>query len=535
MFCQGSGCSFLINPRYPAHDADLNSALRPFERGLEIISQDLLTPQISLKIAGIIDIIISFSRSSSNPDFIIPLAMYAVRIENTFERDAMMSRILSNLSEDLILPDSTDPYEVLAYLLQRNEGVKTYPGITSLISQIIHRIVNPFAKLTGLCSLLDAVIKSGDLESSGKIQTEICESLETLPAEYQKILVLSDLATVRSSTDIHFSAECIRRGITLLKGVEFDKEELARRQIIIALVSLHAADPREEWIESALGIVGKIKDPVDYIHSLVSIYRMIRKDRQRCGAFLQTMVQATDRILSPYEKADTLLDIVPLALQDCGDTGIPDELLKRSEALTKKINIPSIADTIRGNIAQVYLMLHEKTKDERYRKEAIQLFRSIDDDTLRIERLSHLETDETYEVIPQYVKIRLLSEKITKEGIHPSQILSLERLVRSVADRGKESILFCNLAIFFKQMGEGKVARKMIQNAVKEARIIRPLSRRSYVMCDIALKCYSAGCEHAAQEILDSAIDAATNIRQSALRDEVFDELGHAIKIMQEM
>ena len=32
-----------------------------------------------------------------------------------------------------------------------------------------------------------------------------------------------------------------------------------------------------------------------------------------------------------------------------------------------------------------------------------------------------------------------------------------------------------------------------------------------------------------------NAIDAATNIRQSSLRDEVFDELGLAIKVMQGM
>ena len=75
----------------------------------------------------------------------------------------------------------------------------------------------------------------------------------------------------------------------------------------------------------------------------------------------------------------------------------------------------------------------------------------------------------------------------------------------------------------------------MIQSAIKEARIIRPLSRRSFVMCDIALKIYAAGCERPAQEVLDHAIDAATNIRQSSLRDEVFDELGLAIKMMQGM
>ena len=73
----------------------------------------------------------------------------------------------------------------------------------------------------------------------------------------------------------------------------------------------------------------------------------------------------------------------------------------------------------------------------------------------------------------------------------------------------------------------------MMHSAIKEARIIRPLSRRAFVMCDIAMKSHSAGCENAAQEVLDCAIDAATNIRQSKLRDEVFEELGLAIKIMQ--
>jgi hypothetical protein len=73
----------------------------------------------------------------------------------------------------------------------------------------------------------------------------------------------------------------------------------------------------------------------------------------------------------------------------------------------------------------------------------------------------------------------------------------------------------------------------MLQSAIKESRIIRPLSKRAFVMCDIAMKTYASGSERDAQEILDLAIDAATNIRQSSLRDEVFDELGLAIKLMQ--
>jgi hypothetical protein len=46
---------------------------------------------------------------------------------------------------------------------------------------------------------------------------------------------------------------------------------------------------------------------------------------------------------------------------------------------------------------------------------------------------------------------------------------------------------------------------------------------------------YAAGYENVAQDILDSAIDAATNIRQSILREDVFNELGLAIRVMQGM
>jgi len=166
---------------------------------------------------------------------------------------------------------------------------------------------------------------------------------------------------------------------------------------------------------------------------------------------------------------------------------------------------------------------------------AIQTIKGIDADEVRLFRLEQMGYTEMYEITPQFVKIKSVSERMIKEGVHPNSVATLERLVRAVADRGKEAIFFCYLSIYFKNEGQEKLSRKMLQNSIREARIIRPLSRRAFVMCDIALKVFSAGCEHSAQEILDYAIDAATNIRQSSLRDEVFDELGLAIKIMQRM
>ena len=244
------------------------------------------------------------------------------------------------------------------------------------------------------------------------------------------------------------------------------------------------------------------------------------------------MDAAVDSISSPYEKASTLLNIIPLAMQNSSEA-LSLTLLKKTEALTNKINIQSIADSVRNNIADIYFELYQKSGDNKILSLAIQITRTIDDDEIRFHHLNQLGYTEMFEIPPQYVKIKSHSEKMVAEGIHPNQIATLERLVRTVADRGKEAIFFCNLAIHFKKNGEEKLSKRMIQNSIKEAQIIRPLSRRSFVMCDIALKIYAAGCERSAQEILDFAIDAATNIRQSTIRDEVFDELGLAIKLMQ--
>ncbi|MDD1692806.1 MAG: hypothetical protein LUQ05_06440, partial [Methanoregula sp.] len=91
------GCILLNNPELRTDAEDFAAEIYPFERSLSIIKENIKTPWISLKIAGMIDILISYSRDSDNPDYIIPLAMFSVEIENPFERDAMMSRIISNL------------------------------------------------------------------------------------------------------------------------------------------------------------------------------------------------------------------------------------------------------------------------------------------------------------------------------------------------------------------------------------------------------------------------------------------------------
>jgi hypothetical protein len=526
------GCFLLNEPEFRPDPDDFAAEIYPFERSLSIIKENIKTPWISLKIAGMIDILISYSRDSSNPDYTIPLAMFAVEIENPFERDAMMSRIISNLNENVTYPDSTDPYEIMAYLLQRDRHSASNPLMINLIFRFLQLIQNVFIRLTGLCSLAESAIKLSEFDRARAILDGVCSELKKIPAEYQKVLILSDLAIMYCSIDLNRAKKCLDRAIQRLEYIEPDADSSTRKRVISAMVRLNEIEPDHELANRSIQIASKITDPVDYIESLNAVFTMIRNDRDRCNKIVSCMSEAVDRISSPYEKASALLDIIPLAMQSSDDK-TPVILLKKAEAITRKINIPQIADTIRDNIARMFVALYHKHNNARYLEAAIEITKAIDDIDARHRRLTQLGYKETFEVPSHYEKIRAVFEKIIENGAHQNQIASVEKMVRSVSDRGKEAIIFCNLAVLSRKAGKEKIANRMLQNAIKEAGIIRPLSHRAFVMCDIAMKTHASGSEKASQEVLDLAIDAATNIRQSSLRDEVFEELGLAIKLMQ--
>ncbi|PKG33773.1 hypothetical protein [Methanoregula sp.] len=528
------GCALLNDPSFISSTQEFGVKYSPFVRGREVIRKHVKPQQASLKIAGIIDIIISCSRTSTSLDYIIPLALFATEIENTFERDAMMSRIVSNLNDEITHPNSTDPYETMAFLLRRNELAHSNPEIIALIYTVLLLIYDPYVRLTGLCDLADMFSRLQKTDDARRVLEEVEKNLDILNSGYHKVLILSYLASSYSQVDEGIAEKNLARAIQHLEETEFDKDSEARRQVIKTIVRFNTIRPESRWFTTAFQIAQKIKDPAEYANSLISLYRMIRTDTEKRRDLIRAMEAAADTVITPYEKASVILSIVRLTLQNA-DGELTLRLLKKAETLTKKINIPSIADTIRNNIADIYSGLHEQSHDRKMRDLAIQVIKTIDADEVRLFRLEQMGYTEMYEITPQFVKIKSVSERMVKEGIHPNSVATLERLVRAVADRGKEAIFFCYLSVYFKKEGQDKLSRKMLQNSIKEARIIRPLSRRAFVMCDIALKIFAAGCEHSAQEILDYAIDAATNIRQSTLRDEVFDELGLAIKIMQRM
>ncbi len=218
------GC-IILQDSYGSNDPEVfKKILYPFERGLEIIQQNVKTSQMSLKIARIIDIILLYYKQNPNPDFIIILAGFSLEIENPFERDAMMHRIVSNIQDTIILPDSTDPYEIIAHILQKNDQAGYNPTIMELMSRILQSAANPYTKLSGLCTLANQLIARDDTPRARVILDEICNLVPQLRYESEKILIFSDLATIFSSLDIQAANNCIESAIKKLENIEQEKK-----------------------------------------------------------------------------------------------------------------------------------------------------------------------------------------------------------------------------------------------------------------------------------------------------------------------
>ena len=526
------GCDLIQDTASQKNRWNENVPLKSFEKGLQVLKSEIKKTRISLKIAGMIDIMLFSSKKSASIDYILPLVLYSIEIEDSLERNAMMSRIVANLNENIIHPDSADPYEVLAYILQKHYQAQSAPEIIDLVHHLLDMTRDPFVRLKRLCVLADSAIWINEGEHSHRILDEVFSAVPKLPEEYQKVLVMADLAIGYRRIDPEKAKLCLDEGLKKLQSIESDKNIVACRQLIFAIVSMKNILPDEKRINLVLEVIAKISDPIEYVKALISAYPIVSEDKEKSKNTIRHISEAIEQIDSPYDQVLLILGVVPLALQN-SDDDMPLLLLNKAEKLSKLINIQHIADSIRDEIARFLFNLSRTRDKSQYLKKSAEILTLIEDDDLRQYRLSQIGYNDAPEKITLYTKITVFSRRIMDEGPQPGQIATLERMVRSITDRGKMALLFCRLSILFRNKGDPKSAKRMLNDAIKESGIIRPLSKRAYVRCDMAMKMYIAGYESIAQDILDDAIDAATNIRQSLLRDVVFNELGLVIRIMQ--
>ncbi|HVP96681.1 hypothetical protein [Methanoregula sp.] len=517
--------------RDPKAPVNISALLRPFRKSLELLNAEERKPQISLKIAGMIDIILLSSKKSASHHYLLPLAMYSIEIENPLERNAMMLRVVGKLNEEIADPDSADPYETLAYILQNHYHLQITPEISNLIHRLLDLVHNPFVRLKGLCALADSAHRIHDDVLCRELLDEVYQGISNLTAQSQKVLVLADLVPGYRDIDPDKARICIQEGLEKLRaGVESDQNAFVRRQVVAAIVrmgNLLGEDVRMNLIRE---IIADVSDPVEYVTALIAAYSLENEKQDQTN--LHHISEAIDKIDSPYTRALLMLKLVPLAIQG-RENNFALNLLDRAEQVAKIINIQHVADAIRDDAAGVLIELSRRQDNARFLKKAADILAQIEDDQLRQTRLAQIGFAEATDTIMPYTRIMMNLTRIVDEGSPPSQVTTLEQTVRSVPDRGKRALVYCRLSIFCRDRDDNKTAKRMLQNAIQEADIIRPLSKRAYIRCDMAIKMYTAGYESIAQDILDRAIDAATNIRQSVLRDAVFNELGLVMRMMQ--
>ena len=141
----------------------------------------------------------------------------------------MMSRIISNLHYNVTYPDSTDPYEIMASLLQRNVHSTSNPHMIVLIFRFLQLINDPYMELAGLCNLADTYIKIRDFDRARQILDDVRQSLSKIPDEFRKIFILSDLAILFSAIDPDKAGTCLEQGIKRLDNVENDKKSSGKQ------------------------------------------------------------------------------------------------------------------------------------------------------------------------------------------------------------------------------------------------------------------------------------------------------------------
>jgi hypothetical protein len=345
--------------------------------------------------------------------------------------------------------------------------------------------------------------------------------------------MLSDLAGLMAGIDHPAAREYLTEAQGMLEFVDPEREAFVRKNLIYAARNLNAVNRQENDVDWAVEQVGRIEDPVEYVDALAAVFDMTNEPAQR-KEILSAMCRTVVNIPSPYVRLSMLFDVAQFA-EAYGDEEEIDELLEGMERTAGYIQIPFIAAMTRQRMARMLFSFYRKTGNPAVQRRAIDVVSSIDDERIRYSMMVQLD-----QAPPQswkntvFGRILDCREKIRSGEYTTKDMVALDRAIKATADRAKRAIYYTELFLIARDAGQYELADRMLLCALDEARIIRPLSRRAFALGDMACRIYAEHYEDRSREILDMAVSEALNIRDSAIRDEVYDELDMAIRVVQE-
>lgn len=527
------GCGTFIQETPQDRAAPIHYELTSFEKALELLKQNVSRSQIGLKLSRYVDIVMEYAEKSGKPDFIIPLTMLVLEMENPLERSAMFYRLANFFRRAVGEEEAATPYEVILSIFRELEYSRTSPAVMNLMYRLIQQTPPSFTKFSSLCNLADSYMRIGENERAFEILHAVHASLEELSDPSERVIILTNLVGLLARVNVKEAHDCLDQALSMLPTIQEERRSPVLKQIIFSIVSLNVLKPGEEYLNLALELVEKIGDPVEYANALISIFGMAPSDEKK-REILGRIYHAIDRIPVPYDRANLLLDVVPLA-DRFGSPGDPIRLLGKAEETAGDINIPFIATMVRQGIVQMLYMFYIRTSDQQILQRAREVAGRIEDEEMRRKTLMNLGvTEKEITPSPMYTDLLAFKNKIKGGRFTAQEADTLHRAIRSIPDRAERAKYYMKIALACRDAGQTKLMERMLQLGLEEASIIRPLSKRANVLGDIALTLYANKEEERAKDILGIAVDAAINIKEEGQREEVFDELSVALRIIEE-
>ncbi|MEN6514232.1 hypothetical protein [Methanoculleus sp.] len=507
--------------------------MEPFEIALALLQSSTPREDVSIKIASYVDIMLEYTQVYASRIFAVPMTLFSLEIEGDYERTAMIQRILTYFTNYTKEFDSADPYEVTAYLLEGIEGATVAPPALELMYRLFENTGDIYARYSGMYRIVSAYSALGNEERAEEIIQRLHETIGTIAEPSIRAIMLSDLAGLMARIDHSAARGYLAEAQGMLGLVGREREAFVRKNLIYAARSLNAVNRQEKDVDWAVEQVGRIEDPVEYVDALAAVFDMVSEPAQR-KEILSAMCHTVVSIPSPYIRLSMLFDVAQFA-ETYGDEEEIDELLDGMERTSGYIQIPFITAMTQQRMAQMLFSFYRKSGKPAVQQRAVDIVSAIDDDRIRYSLMVQLE-----QAMPQswkntvYGRILDCRDKIRSGEYTTKDMVTLDRAIRAAPDRAKRATYYTEIYLIARNAGQHDVADRMLLCALEEARIIRPLSRRAFVLGDMACRIYAERYEDRSREVLDMAVGEALNIRDSTIRDDVYDELDMSMRIIQE-
>jgi len=527
------GCLKIAEQSEQGKNQVFDHMMEPFEIVLDLLKTNTAPEETSIKIASYVDILLEYAQVYANPMYSIPMAMFTLEIAGEYERNAMIQRILTYFEDFTREFDSADPYEVMAYLLESIDQASSSPVVLELMYRLFEMTGNVYAQFSGVYRIVGAYRALGELERGQEFGHKLHDAIQTIPIPYVRAVMLADLAGMTAGMNDEEAREYLDDALKTLDFVEEDRESFVRKQLIYSLKSIHAEKGREEDLDWAVQQVGQIRDPVEYLDALAAVFDMVGEPAQR-KEILSAMCSTVVSIPSPYVRLSMLFDVAQFA-DTYGDEEDGMNLIGSLGDTAGNIQIPFINAVTHQRMARMLFSLYRKSGKPSVQQKAIDLVSNIADDRIRYNLMVQLEQSMPASWRSSvYGKILESRDRIRVGDYTTKDMVTLDRAIRSAPDRARRAMYYTELYLISKNAAQDELAERMLLCALEEARIIRPLSRRAYVLGDMACRICAERYEEKCQEIINMAVTEALNIRDSALRDEVYDELDMSMRIIQE-